>query len=216
MTACGLFVSFEGTEGCGKTTQIELLRRNVEALGRRVVLTREPGGTTIGERIRHLLQHDEAGEGMCAESELLLFAASRAQLVREVIAPALANGTVVISDRFWDSTTVYQGVARQIADTSVAMINRFAVGSCVPDITFVLDLDPEAARTRLAARHDGALDRIERESDAFFDRVRDGYLALVSREPDRVRLLDASLPRETLAAKIWNQLREVRDGILET
>ncbi|MFY8216132.1 MAG: dTMP kinase [Chthoniobacterales bacterium] len=215
MSERGVFITFEGSEGCGKTTQIDLLRGSLEAAGRRVLLTREPGGTLIGEKVRHLLQHDADGEGMFPATELLLFAASRAQLVREVILPALAEGTVVISDRFMDSTTVYQGVAREIAADSVAMINHFAVGSCVPDLTFVLDLDSEAALGRIQARSNAgeALDRIERESSDFFERVREGYLDLTAREPTRTRLLDASLPRETLAAKILNHVNDLGYGI---
>jgi dTMP kinase len=209
MTERGIFITFEGSEGCGKTTQIDLLRRSIEALGRTVVLTREPGGTVMGEKIRHLLQHDADGVSLVPETELLLFAASRAQLVREVIEPALQRGDAVISDRFLDSTTVYQGVARAIPPHSVRAINTFAVGNTVPDLTFVLDLDAGSARERLMDRvRAGAdLDRIEREPSEFFQRVREGYLALASTEPDRIRLLDASLPRETLAAQILNHVR---------
>lgn len=215
MTQRGIFITFEGSEGCGKTTQIDLLRQSLIAGGRRVLLTREPGGTVIGEKIRHLLQHDADGDGMFPPAELLLFAASRAQLVRELIEPALHEGTVVISDRFMDSTTVYQGVARAISASAVEMINRFAVGENVPDITFVLDLESDAARDRLMARADtgAALDRIERESFEFFERVRSGYLDLAKREPDRIRLLDASLPRETLAAQILNHVRDIDHGL---
>jgi dTMP kinase len=215
MSGRGVFITFEGSEGCGKTTQIDLLRGSLEAAGRRVLLTREPGGTVIGEKVRHLLQHDADGEGMFPATELLLFAASRAQLVREVILPALEAGTVVISDRFMDSTTVYQGVAREIAADSVAMINQFAVGSCVPDLTFVLDLESGTALGRIQARSSAgeALDRIERESSEFFERVRAGYLDLIMREPVRMRLLDASLPRETLAEKILNHVNNLGHGI---
>jgi dTMP kinase len=211
MTQRGIFITFEGSEGCGKSTQIELLRLALESEGRQVVLTREPGGTSIGEKIRHLLQHDADGEAMFSEAELLLFAASRAQLVREVIQPALNDGRVVISDRFMDSTTVYQGVARAIPAEAVATINNFAVGDCVPDLTFVLDLDSEVARDRISARE--GLDRIERESAEFFKRVRSGYLALARNEARRVRMVDASLPRETLAIEIHNHFRRSCHGI---
>lgn len=210
MTERGIFITFEGSEGCGKTTQIDLLRRSIEASGRTVVLTREPGGTVIGEKIRHLLQHDADGSSLMPETELLLFAASRAQLVREVIEPALAGGDSVISDRFLDSTTVYQGVARAIPPESVRATNAFAVGSTLPDITFVLDLDAESARERLLERvKAGAdLDRIERESAGFFQKVREGYVDLAAAEPERILLLDAALPRETLAEQILNHVRE--------
>lgn len=215
MTQRGIFITFEGSEGCGKTTQINLLRDAIQSAGRNVVLTREPGGTAIGEKIRHLLQHDDDAEGMFPPAELLLFAASRAQLVREVIEPALAAGSVVISDRFLDSTTVYQGVARAIPSNAVAAINQFAVGGCLPDRTFILDLVPEVALGRIAARAggDGKLDRIERESLEFFQRVRAGYLDLAAAEPLRIRLLDASRPRDILAEEIFNHVREIDHGL---
>ncbi len=211
MTQRGIFITFEGSEGCGKSTQIELLRLALESEGRSVLLTREPGGSSIGEKIRHLLQHDADGEGMFSEAELLLFAASRAQLVREVIQPALTAGKVVISDRFMDSTTVYQGVARAISAEVVALINQFAVGDCIPELTFVLDLESEVGRERISARE--GLDRMERESAEFFERVRSGYLELARNEPRRVRLVDASLPREVLAIEILNHIRSNFHGI---
>lgn len=195
----GLFISFEGSEGCGKSTQIQLLTTSLRALGRDVVVVREPGGTPIGEAIRHLLQHAPEGERMVPETELLLFAASRAQLVRETIRPALAAGSVVISDRFLDSTTVYQGVARRIPDRETGWINAFAVGGLLPDRTFLLDIDPGTAALRLGGR---SKDRIERESTAFFEAVRTGYLALASREPTRIVVLDAARPPEALASEI--------------
>ncbi|MEI9892427.1 MAG: dTMP kinase [Chthoniobacter sp.] len=204
----GIFVSFEGSEGCGKSTQIRLLADRLKSAGREVLLTREPGGTEIGEQLRHLLQFSKAGYAMTSETELLLFAASRAQLVREVIVPALAAGTTVLADRFLDSTTVYQGVARRLDPVEVAAINRFAVGGTLPDITFVLDLDPAVARERLRQRAvpAGAPDRMENQPVAFFDAVRAGYLTLARDHPDRVRLLDAAGSVESLAERIWQEL----------
>lgn len=199
MAQRGLFISFEGSEGCGKSTQIRLLVDALRARGLDPVTVREPGGTPAGELIRHLLQHAPEGEGMTPETELLLFAASRAQLVRETILPALEAGRVVISDRFLDSTTVYQGVARKIAAEQTAAINQFAVGPCLPDITFILDLDPRVALARMDGREK---DRIERECMEFFEAVRAGYLALAEREPSRIRLLDASRHPEDLASEI--------------
>ncbi len=199
----GLFISFEGSEGCGKSTQIRLLTQSLESLGRRVVAVREPGGTAVGEAIRHLLQHAPEGERMVPEAELLLFAASRAQLVREVIQPALEGGAVVVSDRFLDSTTVYQGVARRIADGDTARINDFAVGGILPRLTFLLDIDPAAAATRLDGR---PKDRIERESRAFFEAVRSGYLALARKESSRIVVLDASQPAADLATEILSRV----------
>lgn len=169
MTQPGIFITFEGSEGCGKTTQIELLTRALQAACRKVLVTREPGGTPVGEQIRHVLQHSRDSEAMTPESELLLFAASRAQLVREVIEPALAAGTDVISDRFLDSTTVYQGVARRLDAADVRTINSFAVGRCMPDLTFILDLAAADARGRVFGRPGAAApDRIEREPLAFY------------------------------------------------
>jgi dTMP kinase len=204
----GTFVSFEGSEGCGKSTQIRLLADRLKSLGHQVILTREPGGTEIGEQLRHLLQFSKAGHAMASETELLLFTASRAQLVREVIAPALDAGTIVLADRFLDSTTVYQGVARKLDPAEVAAINRFAVGDTLPDITFVLDLDPVIARERMRHRAApaGAPDRMENQPAAFFDAVRAGYLTLARENPARVRLLDAGGTVENLSDRIWEEL----------
>ena len=201
--AHGLFISFEGSEGCGKSTQIQRLAAQLTGLGKSVLLTREPGGTEIGEHLRELLQYSKAGHAMCAETELLLFTASRAQLVREKIAPALASGAVVLADRFLDSTTVYQGVARRLDPAHVAAVNRFAVGDCLPALTFILDLDPAAARARLADRA-GAPDRMESQPAAFFDAVRAGYLALARSGDARFHLLDAARPVDEIAAAIWH------------
>ena len=201
----GLFISFEGSEGCGKSTQIQRLAARLGGLGKSVLLTREPGGTEIGEQLRELLQFSTAGHAMCAETELLLFTASRAQLVREKIAPALAAGTIVLADRFLDSTTVYQGVARRLDPVCVAAINRFAVGDCLPDLTFILDLDPATARTRLTERA-GTPDRMESQPADFFDAVRTGYLALAQEKNPRFHLLDAARSADALETEIWQRV----------
>ena len=200
-----MFLTFEGGEGCGKSTQIQRLAERLRALGREVVVTREPGGTEIGEQLRHLLQFSAAGHRLVSESELLLFAASRAQLVRELIRPALDRGAIVLADRFLDSTTVYQGVARRIDPAEVAAINHFAVGPTLPDLTFLLDLPPALARARLAARPrpPGAPDRMEQQPAEFYEAVRRGYLDLAARETTRIRLLDATASIEQLATDIW-------------
>jgi dTMP kinase len=200
-TGGGIFITFEGSEGCGKSTQIRMLAEAFRARGREPLVLREPGGTPAGEVIRHLLKHDPAGDDLTPEAELLLFAASRAQLVREVIRPALAAGRAVISDRFHDSTTVYQGVARRICPEDTARINGFAVGGCVPDITFLLDLDRATAVARMRGRGQAA-DRIERAPEEFFAAVRRGYLEAAAREPSRIRVLDASEPADVIAGKI--------------
>lgn len=203
--ARGVFISFEGSEGCGKSTQIQRLAEHLRGAGKRVVLTREPGGTEIGEQLRHLLQFSKAGHAMAPETELLLFTASRAQLVREFIEPSLNDGVWVLADRFLDSTTVYQGVARKLDPRQVAAINRFAVGDMLPQLTFVLDLDPTIARRRMLQRP-GVPDRMESQPANFYEAVRLGYLALARENPERVRLLDAAEPIETIASKIWDEV----------
>jgi dTMP kinase len=199
----GLFITFEGTEGCGKSTQINALAARLQDQGQQVLQTREPGGTSLGEAVRNLLQHDEAGAGMSPEAELLLFTASRAQLTRERILPAIAKGEIVLCDRFMDSTTVYQGVARQIDIQAVAAINRFAVGEARPDLTILIDLSPEVGMARVHARSDGQLDRIEQEAIEFFQAVRAGYLKLAESEPERFLVLDGSASVEVLEQQIW-------------
>jgi dTMP kinase len=183
------------------------LQDTLRSLGQEPLLVREPGGTPSGEVIRHLLQHSPDGEALTAEAELLLFAASRAQLVREVIRPALSEGRIVISDRFFDSTTVYQGVARMIPPEVTARINGFAVGVCLPDLTFLLDLDRASALARMGSRNQDP-DRIERESESFFEAVRRGYLELAARETHRIRVLDGSKPPAEIAARIRTHLFE--------
>ena len=203
----GFFVSFEGSEGCGKSTQIRLLVESLFAAGITPVIVREPGGTPIGETIRHLLQHSVEGRAMTPEAELLLFAASRAQLVRQEILPALQAGRIVISDRFLDSTTVYQGVARNIAPEKVESINRFAAGPKLPDITFLLDMDSAEAYERLAGRSKEKRDRMEELPCAFYKAVRRGYLELAARDRDRIRLLDATKSESQIASEIRAALR---------
>ena len=206
----GFFISFEGSEGCGKSTQIRLLIETLTASGCAPLLVREPGGTPIGETIRHLLQHSEEGREMSPEAELLLFAASRAQLVRQTILPALAAGRIVIADRFLDSTTVYQGIARKIPAETVSQINRFAAGPRLPDVTFVLDMNSGSAMGRLnnpRASGDATRDRMEEEPPAFYEAVRNGYLALARAEPDRLRVLDATQPPDDIARAIRNELQ---------
>jgi dTMP kinase len=204
----GLFISFEGSEGCGKTTQIQRLQARLLGAGGGVLLTREPGGTAIGDEIRQLLQFSPAGFSMKPETELLLFTASRAQLVREVIAPALESGVTVIADRFLDSTSVYQGVARKIDLGTVALVNGFAAGGCVPDITFVMDIDVALSQQRVMSRPSvpGKVDRMERQPLEFYERVRAGYLALAASDPGRMRLVDASRPVAEVEEEIWSHL----------
>ncbi len=201
----GKFITFEGSEGCGKSTQIKRFVEMLTDRGFETIQTREPGGTAVGERIRDLLQHDDAGSELADESELLLFAASRAQLVREVIAPALERGTWVIADRFLDSTTVYQGGGRGLNIESVQQINAFAVGDTMPDLTILLDLDAATGHARAVAATGDKPDRMESQPIAFFEKVRQGYLDLATSEPDRISVIDASDTIEAVAA----QIREV-------
>lgn len=202
----GKFISFEGSEGCGKSTQIERLTKRLENLKIDVIHTREPGGTDLGESIRHLLQHAPEGENMTAESELLLFASSRAQLVREVIAPAIKKGTYVIADRFLDSTSIYQGVARGADESFLSHVHNFTVGDYYPNCTFLLDISVEEGRKRIESRSGGELDRMEREPNSFFEKVRSGYLNLADSEPERFEVLDGSLSVDVIEAQIWEKL----------
>ncbi len=202
----GRFISFEGGEGCGKSTQIERLAARLEAEGYTVCRTREPGGTPLGEAVRDLLQHSPTGQGMCAESELLLFAASRAQLCRELILPALQRGEVVLCDRFLDSTTVYQGVARAIDPIEVAAINQLATGGLLPDLTLLLDLDPKIGLRRARDGREAPLDRMEREALDFHQDVRRGYLELARIDPERFQVLDAKRTAAELEKQIWDSV----------
>ena len=206
----GAFITFEGTEGCGKSTQAKRLATHLEQAGVPVLMTREPGGTAIGEKIRDLLQFAPESFAMAPETELLLFEASRSQLVREVIRPAIEHGSIVISDRFLDSTTVYQGVARKLDPGMVEKLNHFAVGAERPDLTFVLDVNVATARARLLRRVRSVqvLDRMEQESLEFYERVSEGYRELARREPARIRLLDGSGSPEEIESEIWREVSE--------
>ena len=202
----GRLISFEGSEGAGKSTQIARLAAHFQQAGREVLTTREPGGTEIGEQIRNLLVHNSKGDEMCAETELLLFAAARAQVVREVIAPALLRGAIVLSDRFLDSSTVYQGIGRNLAADPVSQINRFAVGNVMPDLTVVLDVPEEVSLARLKRRASGLPDRMERQNVEFYRKGREGYLVLARGLPERFVLLDGTLPEDVIERRIRAEL----------
>ncbi len=204
----GWLVTFEGSEGSGKTTQIGRIASRFEDSGLDVVVTREPGGTEIGEEIRHLLKFAQPGRGMSPETELLLFAASRAQLVREVFVPSLKRGDIILCDRFLDSTTVYQGVGRQIAAEPVHMINTFAVGDIIPDITVVLDLPAEDGFERIKHRATGVPDRLEQETIGFYRKVREGYLILAKAMPERFVVVDGTESRQKIEERIWDELSQ--------
>lgn len=204
----GKLISFEGSEGSGKSTQISLLAAHFQKEGREVITTREPGGTEIGEQIRNIIVHNSKGDEMCAETELLLFSAARAQLVREVIAPALSRGVIVLTDRFLDSSTVYQGIGRNLAADPVAQINRFAVGNVMPDITIVIDVPTEVGLARIRQRASDLPDRMERENIDFYKKVREGYLVLAKGMSDRFVVIDGTLSQDAVAKKIWTAVKE--------
>lgn len=204
----GKFITFEGSEGCGKSTQIRRFVAMLENRGLKVLTTREPGGTVVGEKIRELLQFDTASADLCDESELLLFAASRAQLVRRVIAPALEEGVWVVADRFFDSTTVYQGVGRGLDVDAVRAINGFAVGGTMPDLTILLDLDAETGHARAVRASEGKEDRMEAQPMSFFRAVRQGYLDLAAQEPERFAVIDASVSVEDVERAIGKEFEE--------
>jgi dTMP kinase len=205
----GKLISFEGSEGSGKSTQIALLAKHLHLLGREVLTTREPGGTEIGEQIRNIIVHNSKGDEMCPETEVFLFAAARAQLVREVIAPALLSGRVVLSDRFLDSSTVYQGIARNLGSDPVQQINRFAVGSVMPNLTIVLDVPTEVSLERIRLRASDLPDRMERENAEFFGKVREGYLLLAKSMPERFSVIDGTQPEAEVEKRVWTAVQKL-------
>lgn len=207
----GKFITFEGPEGAGKSTQAAMLIAKLEARGIEVIYTREPGGTKLGEAIRGVLQYNAAEEDPCPESEVLLFEASRAQLVRQVIRPALERGAWVICDRFADSTTAYQGFGRGFSVELMETINRFAIGDAEPDMTLLLDVNVSLGMQRCAKRQVGKkvqYDRIESEALEFHEKVRQGYLELARRYPQRFRKVDAMRHAEPIAEDVWKLVND--------
>jgi dTMP kinase len=195
-----MFVTFEGLDGSGKSTQAELLRARLEADGVEVVSTREPGGTELGEKVRDLVLH---GGHVTPWAEALLYAAARAQHVDDVIRPALERGASVVCDRYVDSSVAYQGVGRELGLERVLDLNLAAVGGLLPDRTFLLSLDPAEIGGRLRREHD----RLERESEEFHARAAAGYRKLAERFPERVVVLDARRPADELAEEVYGALR---------
>ena len=200
----GCFITFEGTEGCGKSTHIKKLARRLEAEGHTVRTLREPGGTESGESIRQLLKHGP--EELTAEAELLLMNASRAQLVREVIRPAIAAGEIVLCDRFYDSTTVYQGTGRGLNAAQVQRVIEFAAGETRPDLTLLLKIPLKISEERRARRAE--TDRFEQADRTIYERNEAGYPALAAAEPDRIRVIQADQPLDSVAATIWHVVSE--------
>jgi len=203
-----LFVSFEGPEGSGKSTQIKLLEQALRQHNASVISTREPGGTVISEQIRALL-HDLKNEAMLATTEILLYSASRAQHVGQVIRPALQRGDIVISDRFAESTLAYQGYGRGLDLNALRMITEFATGGIRPDLVIYLDLDVQIGLERKRRDRDqglGEWNRMDQQSLAFYRRVRDGYLAMACQEPERWLVIDATQTVEAMQRQIWQRL----------
>ena len=208
----GRFITFEGGEGCGKSTQVRRLKEALEAEGHEVLLTREPGGTRLSELIRGLLK-DEREDPPCDRAELLLFLAARAQLVRSVIRPALDAGTWVVSDRFSDSTFAYQGYGRGLPLDVLRLANDFACEGLKPDLTVLLDVDTETSRARLRKREaatNTTADRIEQAGDAFHARLRQGFLEMAAQEPNRIVTIDASGTPDEVWEKVWKSLTPLR------
>src|SRR6188472_4285614 len=195
-----MFISFEGLDGSGKSTQAELLRSRLADDGVQVISTREPGGTELGEKIRDLVLH---GGDVTPWAEALLYAAARAQHVEVVIRPALERGASVICDRYVDSSVAYQGVGRELGLDRVLDLNLAAVGGLLPDRTFLLELDPSEVPSRIQRHYD----RLEREGDDFRQRAADGYRQLAARFPERIVVLDASRPANDIAEEVYGALR---------
>lgn len=206
----GLLITFEGVEGSGKTTQLRALAKRLRGAGHQTLETREPGGTDLGEGIRRLLLERRDG-GVAGATELFLYEASRAQLVREVIDPALRRGCVVLCDRFADATVAYQGYGRGLDLTLIRRLNELATGGVAPDLSLLLDLDPAVGLRRIGR----ALDRLEAEDLAFHRRVREGYLTLAAEESGRFRVIDAALAPERIEEAVWQGVEDrlrVRTG----
>jgi len=206
----GKFITLEGPEGSGKSTQAKMMIRRLAEVGIEAMYTREPGGTALGEEIRNVLQHNQAGESPCERAELLLFEASRNQLVEKVIRPALAEGTWVICDRFIDSTTAYQGYGRGLPVDEVKAIHHFTVNDVTPDLTLLLDLEVETGFERIAQRFlelGESADRFEQEERSFHERVRQGYLKLAEEEPARFRIVNAAQEPENVSRDVWDVIK---------
>lgn len=211
MSKNGKFITFEGPEGAGKSTQLRLLAEELRSRGLEVITTREPGGTPLAEELRNILKTHRGAEVLHPETELLLMEAARSQHAREVILPALERGAVVLCDRFYDSTTAYQGAARNIDTSLIAELNIFAAAFRKPDLTLILDLDIESGFRRAGKRQEtaGEYDRFEAENRSFHSRVREGFHAIAAKEPQRVRIIDAEGTPEEVAARIRSAADEL-------
>lgn len=210
--AKGIFISFEGTEGAGKSTQIQLLNDELVKRGYDVLLTREPGGSEIGDKISHMVKYYTGPEGIAEEAEVLLFAASRAQLVQKRLIPHLENGGVVICDRFADSTEAYQGYGRGIDRERIQDLIGYATGGLMPDLTLLLDLSIEKGMARVGKRavtEEEKNDRIEAAGREFHENVRKGFLEIAKRDADRVKVIDADQSVEAIQQDILKEVNHV-------
>ena len=202
----GIFITMEGPDGSGKSTQIDLLKKYLEETGYDVLITREPGGTTISEAIREIILNKDF-TAMSPVTEMLLYASARAQLINEVVGPALEEGRAVISDRFVDSSLVYQGMARGLGVDTVYEVNKLAIGKYMPDVTFLLDLPAQVGISRKKGQKE--LDRMELESIDFHEKVAKGYRELAKRFPERIRTIDATLPVESISNLIKDSISAI-------
>jgi len=207
----GLLITFEGPEGSGKTTLINAIAEMMTTRGEQPLLIREPGGTALGERIRNILL-DTASEGMCSETELLLMVASRAQLVREKIAPALAAGMIILCDRFADASVAYQGYGREMGENAVRALNRVALGDLQPDLTFLCLLPPAEGQARL---HNRTTDRLDRETAEFHQKVYEGYQAMAVSGEFRFKVIDATASPEDMLNAAVEHLKRLEHGLLK-
>lgn len=206
----GFFITFEGPEGAGKSSQIKMLAEYLSETGYDVVMTREPGGTLLAEKLRNIVKSHQGPEILHDKTELLLMEAARSQHVSEVIRPALADGKIVLCDRFYDSTSAYQGAARGLDKKYIDILNAFAVGECHPDLTFLLDISPERGFARAEKRPEtqGCVDRFEEAGLNFHRKVRQGFHDIAAADPQRVKTIDADRPADVISAEIRGIVNE--------
>ena len=207
----GKFITFEGIEGCGKSTQIERLAKRLTKLGKNVVKLREPGGTAIGEAIREVVKHPAGNDPIAPNTELLLMNASRAQLVQQVIRPALAQSSIVLCDRFYDSSIAYQGYGRGLNLKTVQSAIDLAAEEVKPDVTLLLDIPLEVSTRRVTHRQTTTgdnNDQFERSGESFFQRVLDGFHTLAETQPERFRIIDGNMPPDSVSDEIWRTIKK--------